>query len=319
MIKDFFNKHWIIKKNIIVAFSWWSDSVYLLKEILKFKEKDTIIVWHFNHNLRNEESKRDEKFVIDFCKKNNLKCEIWEADIKKISEKKKIWIEEAARIERYVFLRWLKEKYQASYILTAHHIDDKVETFILNLIRWSKLKWLISIEEKNNDLLRPILNVNKNEILENLKNEKIDYMNDSSNLDDSYLRNHIRLNIAPNFWKINPQYQKTLNSLMWYFWELKWFLDDMIESEVKTIENDSDNKENDLFKNFIEIDSFQNKSGFIKKELVRYIFEMTNNWTIWLTKSNIDEVIRFIWDRWNYTKKDIKNMKLFKKNWKIYF
>lgn len=307
MVKEFLNKYNILNNwKIIVACSWGSDSIFLLVQILKYKNPEDVIVWHFNHNLRDAESKRDEEFVEFICKRSSLVCVIWEANIAEFATNKKIWIEEAARIKRYEFLRSLKEKYGAKYILTAHHLDDKIETFMINLIRWTKLKWLISIEEQNNDLLRPLLNIFKSEILENLRKDRIDFITDSSNQNDNYLRNHLRLNILPLFEKINPHYGKSLDSLMAYFWEIK----ENFDLEIKNILNDKD---------YFEISAFNNLSDFMKKELIRYIFESTNSWTIWLTRSNIDEVIRFINDKWNYTKKDIKEMRLFKKNGKVYF
>ena len=168
------------------------------------------------------------------------------------------------------------------------------------------MKGLISIEEQNDDLLRPLLHLTKSEILDSLKKDNVVFITDSSNLDDNYQRNHIRLSILPLFEKINPNYQRSIDTLTEYFSELKTSFD----GEIRMIID---------WNNYFEIQVFNNLSDFMKKELIRYIFEKTNNWTIWLTKSNIDEVIRFIWDKWNHTKKDIKEMRLFKKNWKVYF
>ncbi|MDD2487429.1 MAG: tRNA lysidine(34) synthetase TilS [Candidatus Gracilibacteria bacterium] len=307
MIEEFLKKYDILESGkIIIACSGGSDSIYLLSEILKYKKNEDIIVCHFNHNLRAEESTRDEKFVSDFCAENQLKYEIGESDIKKISESLKIGIEETARIKRYEFLREMKVKYDSKYILTAHHLDDKIETFMLNLIRGTKLKGLISIEEKNDDLLRPLLHISKKDILKHLNDCKIPFIEDSSNSDDNYLRNHIRLNITPLFEKINPNYRSSFDSIMEYFGELKNSFDDQIRAIIDG-------------KDYFEISEFEILSLFMKKELIRYVFEKTNNGTIGLTRSNIDEVIRFIGDKGNHTKKEIKQMKLLKKNGKVYF
>ncbi len=305
-MKNFFRKYNIKKNdNIILACSGGSDSMYLLYELSKAHNKDCIIVTHFNHKLRGKESKRDENFVLDFCKKNWFTYIVWNAKIAKISSKNKIWIEEAARISRYKFLREIKEKYKSKFIFTAHHLDDKIETFMFNLIRWTKLNGLISIEEQNNDLLRPLLSLTKEQILFNCKKENINFIEDSSNKNEFYIRNYIRLQIIPKFKTINPNYQLAFNRIIDYFLNIKIFFDQEIQ---KIIWNSN-----------FEILKFHTLSNLLQKECIRYVYEKTNNWTIGLSEWNIEEVIKFINNKWNYTKKEIKNMKLFKRNWKIYF
>lgn len=305
-MKKFLEKYNILKnEKVIIACSGWVDSMFLLSEIIKSKNKKDIIVAHFNHKLRLEESDLDEEFVKEFCEKNNLVFEVKDEDISQIALAKKIWIEEAARIERYKFLRNIKEKYWAKYILVAHHLDDKIETFLLNLIRWTKLKWLISIEEKNEDILRPLLPFSKSEIIEKAKKLWLKWREDKSNLDEKYLRNNIRLNILPLFDQINSSYKKSFENIMSYMWEIKTYFDEQIKKII--INNE-----------YFEIETFNNFPEFLQREVIRYVFEITNFWTIGLSEGNIKEVIKFINDKWNYTKKEIKKMSLFKKNWKIY-
>ncbi len=304
-MKNFLAKYKIKKsENIIVACSWWSDSMFLIHELVKVKNKKSLIITHFNHNLRAKESNRDEKFVVDYCKKNWFFCEVWKGNIKKLSKEKKIWIEETARLFRYEFLKKVKEKYNARFIFTAHHLDDKIETFVFNLIRWSKLTGLISIEEKNGDILRPLLKISKNKILEECKKNNISYIEDSSNKSDKVLRNYIRIHIIPHFSKINSNYQIAFNRLMDYFWELKSYFD----LEIEKI----------LINNSFEIKIFSNFPEFMQKECIRYIYEKANSWTIGLSEWNITEIIRFINDKWNHTIKEIKKMKLKKINGKVY-
>lgn len=316
-MKELFDKYSIKKEDkLVIACSGWSDSMFLVHEIIKIHPKKSLIVCHFNHQLRLYESNRDEKFVKDYASKNWIIFELWTQNIKKISIKEKIWIEEAARNERYKFLNEIKARYWAKYIVTAHHLDDNIETFVFNIIRWTKLNWLSGIDELSQDILRPLIHTTKKEILTKCEEEKIDYIFDSSNDNDKYLRNHIRLNIIPEFEKINPSYQKSFDSLIEYFWELKNHLHEQIISLIKI---NSDKKNGEIFENFFDILEFESLSSFLQKELVANIFKMKNSWTIGLTKGNIDEIIRFIFDRWNYTKKEIKKLNLFKKNWKIYF
>lgn len=313
-MKEFFKKYNIKNSNkIIIACSGWSDSMFLVEKIYKIHPKENIIIAHFNHQLRWDESIRDEEFVRNYCNKKWLTCEIWTANIKQISTKNKVWIEEWARIERYKFFENISNKYKSKFIFTAHHLNDSIETFIFNLIRWTRLNWLSWIDEQNGKILRPLLKFTKNEILEKCSENNIEFIEDSTNLEDEYLRNHIRLNIIPEFSKINPNYEKSFFSIFEYFNELKEFIWWEVENLIVK------NSELEWFSGYFEINKFSLINNLLQKELISKIFKITNNWTIWLSGWNISEVIKFIFDKWNHTKKDIKNMKLFKKNWKIYF
>jgi len=313
-MKDFFKRHNINKTDfIIIACSGWSDSMFLSAEILKIHPKDKIIIAHFNHQLRWTESYRDELFVRNYCEKNNLKFESRTANIGEISQQNKVGIEECARTERYIFLEKISDKYLAKYIFTAHHLWDSIETFMFNLIRWTRLNWLIWIDEINCKILRPLLNITKDEILKKCRENKIEFIEDSTNLDDKYLRNHIRLNIVPEFTKINPGYEKSFLWLFEYFKELKNFVEENVNSLI------IESREINWYSNNFEIKSFKALNSLLQKELISKIFKITNNGTIWLSQWNINEVTKFISDKWNNTKKEIKNMKLYKRNNKIYF
>lgn len=313
-MRELFKKYDIEPKDrLIIACSWWSDSMFLVEEIINFHPKENLIIAHFNHQLRWEESKRDENFVKKYCEKQSIICEIWTANIKEISQENKIWIEEWARINRYHFLEETRKKYNSKYILTAHHLWDSIETFMFNLIRWTRLNWLTGIDKFNNKILRPLLNISKAEILEKCRKNKIEFVEDSTNNEDEYLRNHIRLNILPEFSKINPNYEKSFSSIFEYFKELKNFVEENMNSLI--IASDEIN----WYNNYFEISAFQNLNPLLQKELISKIYKISNNGTIWLSQWNINEVIKFINDRWNNTKKEIKNMKLYKRNGKIYF
>lgn len=304
MLKDFIEKFNLKNLKVIVACSWWADSIFLVTELLKFLDKKNLIVCHFNHNLRLDESQRDEQFVQEFCLKNWLAFELGEANIKEISKNEKTWIEETSRNERYKFLNKMKDKHKAKYILTAHHLDDRIETFFLNLVRWTKIKWLISIEEQNWDLLRPLLWLTKAEILEKLQKEKIDFVEDSTNQDSSFLRNNLRLNMLPLFEKINPSYKNNIWDLINYFSDLKAFIDEIL---AKIFRED-----------YFEIQDFLALPSFLQKEFIRFIYEKSNRWTIGLTEGNIAEIIKFINWKGNYTEKEIKKLKMKKINGKVF-
>lgn len=303
-ISKFLNKY--TDKNIILALSWGPDSIFLFDLIKKSEYKDKLIACHFNHSLR-KEADNDEDFIKKLCKKNWIKFESKKEDINKImSENSSSSMEEIARNRRYKFLRECKEKYNADFIILGHHLDDRIETFFLNLSRWSKLTGLINMTESSADLLRPLLNIKKSEILEYLKNHKIDYLFDISNNDNSIKRNLLRNKTLPYLEEINSSYRENILNTLSYFEELKNDIDEKVKLVVK--------------KDYFKISEFNLYKLFIQKEIIRYVFRLCN-WksTIWLSEKNILEIIRFINWKNNKTKKEIKKMSLFKDGDKIYF
>ncbi len=306
-IASFLQKYVSSKQKIILACSGGPDSIFLLYQILETPYAKNLVVCYFDHKLRRA-SKKERLFIQALGEKHSFICEIEECDIKK--EQKGLpstWTEELARIKRYEFLEKIREKYDAPYILTAHHLDDRLETFFFNLARGSKLTGLINMTEKSGHILRPLLGFEKEEILAFLKKKKISFMVDASNHNTKISRNHLRINTLPQFKKINAQYKKNIANFLEYLWLAKWYIDE----EIKDFLWES---------NYFPIDVFLEKPIFFQKEVIRYIFYVCNNQShIGLTEGNIKEVIRFIWGKNNKTKKDIKKMKLYKDGNKLFF
>lgn len=186
---------------IIAAVSGGPDSVFLLEIIKKLPIK--IIIAHVNHSLRGEESKKDSDFVKSLCKTETF--ELKTADINKLSKQLKKGLEETGRIIRYKFFDQLAKKHQASYILTAHHADDNLETIIFNLTRGATLKGLAGIKLVDKNLLRPLLHTSKKEIIDYLKHHKIPFRKDKTNKNTDITRNFIRHKIVPQLKKLNPR------------------------------------------------------------------------------------------------------------------
>lgn len=200
----------------------------------------------------------------------------------------------------------IRVQYNAQCILTAHHLDDSIETVLFNLIRGAKIHGLTGISEQNKYILRPFLHISKSEILEKLKKENISYRTDSTNTDDRYLRNHLRLNVISEFERINPEYRKNLDSFMGYMGELRDFIDAQVEVFLRG-------------ESSFLVEDFQILSAFLQREVVRYLYEKANSGTIGLSEGGIAELIRFMGDKGNYTKKELGNLRLEKKNGKVYF
>ncbi|MDD5213848.1 MAG: tRNA lysidine(34) synthetase TilS [Candidatus Gracilibacteria bacterium] len=306
-IEEFLEKYYNPNEPIILACSTGPDSMCLLYEILKTKYKDNLVVCYFNHKLRNE-ADIEEKWLEELGEKMGFKVEVGYAyirDIQKLYPSKSL--EELAREKRYAFFNAILNIYESKYILTAHHLDDKIETFFHNLLRGTKLTGLINMTESSGAILRPLLHLEKSEILKYLDNNNLEYRLDETNKDNTITRNKLRNIIIPEFYDINPAFKKNLEKTMDYFEELKDFLD----SEVKKFLGEE--------KSF-EITNFNNLSSLLQKEILRYIYYISNGGsTIGLSEANINEVLRFINGPNGKGEKEIQNMKLKKEKKKIYF
>lgn len=191
-----------INARIIVALSGGADSVALLR-ILHTLGYDCEAA-HCNFHLRGTESDRDEMFVRKLCKTMKTPLHTIDFATEQYAIEKKISIEMAARELRYQWFAEIKEKTKANVIAVAHHQDDSVETVLLNLIRGTGINGLLGIRPKNGDIVRPLLCISRKEITDYLQNAGQEYMTDSTNLQDEYTRNKIRLNLLPLMQEINP-------------------------------------------------------------------------------------------------------------------
>lgn len=224
------------KSTVILAFSGGPDSVYLFKKLENIKKVHhfNVILAHFNHKLRGKDSDDDENFCILFAKKHNA---VLETDSKNIASLKGN-TEDLARKYRYQFLENVRKKYDAKFILTAHHLDDNIETFLLNFLRGTGLKGLSGMQVKSGNILRPLLETTKNEITKYLKENNIKFRIDKSNFDESYTRNNIRKNIIPALKNIQPSLQTVFLRNWKTLSEMQEYLDskahDWIMANVKT-------------------------------------------------------------------------------------
>lgn len=172
----------------VVAVSGGVDSVVLLN-MLSNNDKLDLIVAHFDHGIR-EDSVLDRKFVQKLATKYNLPFEYANGNLgAKASEEK-------ARKARYEFLEKTKNKYHAEAVITAHHQDDVLETVILNLLRGTGRKGMSSLQSRP-DIVRPLLEVPKSELIEYAEKHNLKWREDPTNMNPDYLRNWVRLYVVP--------------------------------------------------------------------------------------------------------------------------
>lgn len=193
---------------VVVALSGGADSVALLRILLDLGY--CCMGAHCNFHLRGEESVRDENFVSHLCSSLSVPLEVVHFDTSGYAARKGVSIEMAARELRYEWFEKVRKENAASCIAVAHHRDDSVETFLLNLSRGTGINGLKGIRPRNGYVVRPLLETGREEILQYLDSIGQDYVTDSTNLEDVYVRNKIRLDIIPMFREINPSFSDSV-------------------------------------------------------------------------------------------------------------
>ena len=186
----------------LVALSGGADSVALLLCLRELGYRVEAV--HCNFHLRGEESLRDEQFCEDLCQRENIPLHKVHFDTQAYADLHKVSIEMAARELRYRYFFQLKEALDADGVCIGHHKEDSVETILINLVRGTGLSGLMGIRPRNNDVIRPLLCVTRQEIEDYLQKYAVSFVIDSTNLVDDVVRNKIRLNVLPQLSEINP-------------------------------------------------------------------------------------------------------------------
>lgn len=186
----------------IVALSGGADSVALLRVLLAAGYR--IEAAHCNFHLRGYESDRDEQFVKNLCQQNDVPLHLIHFDTEEYASLHQVSIEMAARELRYRYFDQLRQDIGAETVCVAHHRDDAVETFLMNLLRGAGIHGLTGIRPRNGHIVRPLLCVSRQDILQYLDSIGQDYVTDSTNLVDDVLRNKIRLRLIPLLNHLSP-------------------------------------------------------------------------------------------------------------------
>lgn len=184
---------------IIVGVSGGKDSVCLLDVLDRCREEWdlTLLVLHVNHGLRGEDSDRDEKFVENLAKQRGLEFYGEKVDVRQVSKERKMTEEEAGRYVRYQIMRHVCMEKGFDKIAVAHHQDDVAETVLFQLFRGSGPRGLSGIYPKREYMIRPILFAESQEIEEYIRENDLEYCEDSTNFTEEYSRNKIRLKVFP--------------------------------------------------------------------------------------------------------------------------
>ena len=202
------HKLFSLDDKILVALSGGADSVALLRLLLSLGY--TCEAAHCNFHLRGAESDRDEHFVRQLCLEHRVTLHTVHFNTEQEAKERHISIEMAARELRYAWFEKTREACSAAVIAVAHHQDDSVETLLLNLIRGTGINGLRGIRPRNGHIVRPLLCLDRKEITGYLESIGQSYVTDSTNLQDEYTRNKIRLNLLPMMQEINPSVKESI-------------------------------------------------------------------------------------------------------------
>ena len=263
-------KYNLIESNdiIVVGFSGGPDSVFLVEMLKKLKNfiNFKIYLVHINHLLRGEDADSDEKFSFEYAKKNDLEIFIKRIPVKEIAKEIGKTLEEVGREERYKFFSEIYKKVRATKIATAHNKDDQIETFLFRLIRGTSLQGLEGIKIKNNNVIRPISEIYKKDILEYLNKNEIQYKIDKTNFENEFTRNSIRLDLIPF---IEERYNIKFK--------------DKIFSLIKEIRENNQN-------NFLNLSDYTDSENRIILEKTKFLsnFDKKNLLSLFLNKKNIE-------------------------------
>ena len=194
---------------IILAISGGIDSICLANLFLETKYN--VEYAHCNFKLRGDESDKDLEFVKELASKNNIPFHSVCFETKDYSKNNQLSIQMAARELRYNWFEQLRVKIKADYIAIAHNLDDKVETFFINITRGTGLKGVTSMKKQNGFIVRPLMFAKRIEIENYILNNNLKYREDSSNKSTVYLRNKIRHELIPVLKEMNPSILETVN------------------------------------------------------------------------------------------------------------
>ena len=215
------------KCNFLIAVSGGVDSMVLANLFLKNNLNFSIA--HCNFKLRSKESDIDHDFVKKWSLQHKIHCYSNEFNTVEFCKKNKMGIQEGARKLRYNWFDDLLSKFNFDYLVTAHHLDDQIETYLINSSRGSGINGLLGIASNSKRIFRPLLNVLKIDILDYAQKKSIEYREDSSNSSEDYQRNMIRNSVLPTFKEFDDnvmlKFKTTINNLH----ATKIFVDNIIE------------------------------------------------------------------------------------------
>ncbi|MEO0084068.1 MAG: tRNA lysidine(34) synthetase TilS [candidate division WOR-3 bacterium] len=197
---------------VLVGFSGGPDSMALLHSLIQLKDKLGIKLYalHINHQLRGKLADKDEQFARSTANSFQIPFKSIRINVTKYAQKHKMSIEESARVLRYEYFDKVAKKLKCNKIAIGHNANDNAETVLLNLVRGSGLSGLSGIPPVRDNIIRPLIEISRQEIINYLKEQRLKYCQDLTNIELGYRRNYIRHKVMPKLLKINPSFIETV-------------------------------------------------------------------------------------------------------------
>ena len=258
-------------KKLLLAVSGGVDSMVLLN--LFYKLRFDICIVHCNFQLRGKESDADEMLVRETCQDSYIPYFIESFDTLEFAKENKLSIQLAARKLRY---DWFQELLSLGYdyVLTAHHLDDNVETFLINFTRGTGLEGLTGIPSQNGNIIRPLLPFSREEIENYAQANQIQWREDSSNASDKYFRNKLRHNIVPTLKELNTGFLDSFQNTLHHLQQSESLVNDASKLVFEKVVEEKENKLEIHLKPLLE---FQNYKAYLYQWLKNYGFSAWND------------------------------------------
>lgn len=267
---------------IVVGLSGGADSVCLLSVLnsLKAEYGFSLVAAHINHGIRGAEAQRDEESCKRLCESLNVSLEILHADIPTLSKQQGIGEEECGRIVRYDFFRSLAGK--RGKIATAHNLNDNAETLLLNLVRGAGSKGACGIPPVRDNIIRPLIETDRESIEKYCEENELQYVTDSTNLECEYSRNKIRIKVLPTLCEINQNAVGALSGFVSRMREQEAFLESVVNEKYALCVKDS----------VLYEAEFSALDIFLKKRIAgRFLSELSHGE---VESKHIDAFLRFV-------------------------
>jgi tRNA(Ile)-lysidine synthase len=243
------------QKKLLLAVSGGLDSMVLLH---LFQElKCDIAIAHCNFQLRGVESFGDQKFVQDYAQANEIPVFVTQFDTEAFAKDYKLSTQVAARELRYNWFYELLEAEKFDFILTAHHADDNLETFLINLTRGTGLEGLTGIPAQNDRVIRPLLFLSRQEIENYANANDIQWREDSSNASDKYVRNKIRHHLIPVLKELNPHFMTSFLKTEGYLQESLAMVEDAANMIYQQVVSEEENQIHFDLKKLLQLPNYQ--------------------------------------------------------------
>ncbi|MFN7045794.1 MAG: tRNA lysidine(34) synthetase TilS [Flavobacterium sp.] len=258
-------------KKLLLAVSGGIDSMVLLD--LFYKLRFDICVVHCNFQLRGKESDADEMLVREICQDSYIPYFIESFDTLEFAKENKLSIQLAARKLRY---DWFQEIISLGfdYVLTAHHLDDNVETFLINFTRGTGLEGITGIPAQNGNIIRPLLPFSREEIENYAKQNKIQWREDSSNASDKYFRNKLRHDIVPILKELNTGFLDSFQNTLHHLQQAESLVNDASKLVYEKVVEENENRLEFHLNSLLE---FQNYKAYLYQWLKTYGFSAWND------------------------------------------